>query len=186
MPAGFVPPPAATFTGYRPMQTEIAYVPDAILELQGIPNWGLIFGMTAPAAPLVAGRLSVAMQWTDLYAESEAWFNYVKSQEGLAWKDALEVTDTLKVPLQCATATNPALLKQYPALQRLLGAQKVVAKKAVTTKANKKAAAASTAAAASAQVALGGAAATAAAVPAGAQIASAPAATPVRVVTVSG
>jgi hypothetical protein len=182
VPSGFVPVPASSLAGYRPMQAELTNVPDAILELQSIPNWSLIFGMTAPAAPQAAERLSVAMQWTGLLVDSQDWFNYVKSQEGVAWKDALEVTDSLKAPFQLATAANPGLLKQYPALQRLLGAQKAVAKKAVATKKNNKAAdaAAATEAAATAAPAAAPVVVAAAAAPAAATT------TPARVVTVTG
>jgi len=175
-PSGFVPVPGADLKGYRPMQSELACVPDAVMELQSVPNWGLIFGITAPPAAQVAQRLSVASQWTGLLSDSQEWLAYVKSQEGMAWKDGLEVMETLKAPFQLATTANPAMLKQYPALQRLLGAQKVVAKKAVSTKKKNKATAAANAAAA--------ASATPATAPA---VTAAPdATTPARVVTVSG
>jgi hypothetical protein len=64
----------------------------------------------------------------------------------MAWKDALEVINNLKAPFQLAATANPSMATQYPALTRLLGAQKVVAKRAASTK--KKNAAAVTAAAA--------------------------------------
>jgi hypothetical protein len=66
----------------------------------------------------------------------------------MAWKDALELISKLKTPFQLATASNPALLNMYPALARMLGAAKVVAKRGVSTRAKKKkAGAASTSAA---------------------------------------
>src|ERR1700722_15245761 len=172
-PAGFVPVRAVDLKGYRPMQSELASVPDAVAELQSFPNWSLIFGITAPPSTQVGQRLQVAAQWTSLLAQSNSWTSYVKSMEGMAWKDALEVMDSLKVPFQLASAASPSMLSQYPALTRLLGAQKVVAKRAVSTK--KKNAAAASAATTTA--------ATAAAAPA---VATAAPETPPRVVTVQG
>ncbi len=171
-PSGFVPVRAIDLRGYRPMQSELASVPDAILELGQVPNWGPIFGITAPAATSVAQRLQVGAQWTALRAQSDSWSSYVNSQEGMAWKDALEVLNSLKPAFALATAASPSMLSAYPALTRLLGAQKVVAKRAVATR--KKNAAAASAAPAT----------TPAAAPAPA--ATDASATPARVVTVTG
>jgi len=136
-PVGFVPVSAIDLRGYRPMQSELASVPDSVAELNNFPNWSLVFGMTAPPAAQIAQRLQVAAQWTALLAQSNDWMTYVKSQEGMAWKDALESIEALKLPFQLATTANPSMLGQYPSLARLLGAQKVVAKRAVSTKAKK-------------------------------------------------
>jgi hypothetical protein len=120
------------------MQSELASVPDAILELEKFNNYTGLFGITAPPSSQVGQRLNVAAQWTSLLAESTAWYTYVKSQEGVAWKDALELVAKLKTPFQLATASNPALLSMYPALARMLGAAKVVGKRAASTRAKKK------------------------------------------------
>jgi hypothetical protein len=177
-PAGFVPVPAVDLKGYRPLQAELACVPDAVYELQSFPNWQQIFGITAPPSTQVAARLQVAAQWTSLLAQSNSWTSYVKSQEGMAWKDALLVIDSLKAPFQLASAASPSMSSQYPALNRLLGAQKVVAKRAVSTKKKNAAANAATAAAATATAAP-------AATPTVAAASDA-STTPARVVTVQG
>ena len=137
VPAGFVPVNPLDLRGFRPMQSELASVPDALLELSNFANYTGIFGITAPPANQVSQRLTVAAQWTSLFSASTDWYTYVKSQEGMAWKDALELVEKLKAPFQLATASNPALLSQYPALARMLGAQKVVAKRAVSTRVKK-------------------------------------------------
>jgi hypothetical protein len=172
-PSGFVPVPGIDLRGYRPMQAELASVPDAVLELGQVPNWGLIFGITAPAATSVAQRLQVAAQWTSLRAQSDAWSSYVNSQEGMAWKDALEVVNSLKPAFALATAASPAMLSQYPALTRLLGAQAVVAKRGAATKKRNAAAASAVPAAATTASSVGAPA-------------EAGTATPARVVTVTG
>ena len=47
-----------------------------------------------------------------------------------ARQDALELVEKLKTPFQLASASNPALLNQYPAIARMLVAKKVVAMRA--------------------------------------------------------
>lgn len=161
------------------MASEIAAVPDAIDELQAFADHGSVFGITAPPASQLAALLSVAAQWTSVLSDTTAWLTYVKSEEGMAWKDALLLVEKMKLAFQLASAANPALLTGYPALARLLGASQVVAKRAVATKKRAKAAAATAAASAGtadAQATQGAAA----------YGAAAPAATPTRVVTVTG
>jgi hypothetical protein len=132
------------------MASEIAAVPDAVAELQVFTDYMTVFGITAPDPGQLGQRLTIAAQWTTLLSQSSGWNTYVRSQEGMAWKDALLLMDKLKLPFQLASAANPALLSSYPALARLLGASTVVAKRAVATKKKnaKNAAAASAAAAA--------------------------------------
>ena len=134
-PAGYVPVTGADLRGYRPLQSELATVGDAVAEIQSVPSWTDIFGITAPPPGEIAPRLQVASDWTALLAASNAWTAYVKSQEGMAWKDALLSMESLKAPFQLASTASPALLKQYPALARLLGAKTVVAKRGATTRA---------------------------------------------------
>jgi hypothetical protein len=52
----------------------------------------------------------------------------------MAWKDALESIEALKPAFALASTANPSMLKQYPSLGRLLGAQKVVARRGVSTR----------------------------------------------------
>jgi len=134
VPAGFIPVNAIDLRGWHPMQSELATVPDSINEPKGFTNYAALFGITAPPVAQVIQLLRVAAQWTALYTQTAAWDTYVKSQYGMAWKDALEVVEKLKAPFQLAAASSPALLSQYPALARMLGAQKVVAKRAASTR----------------------------------------------------
>ncbi len=129
-----MPANPADFRGYRPMASEIAAVPDTIDELQGFADYGSVFGITAPPASELSAGLSVAAQWTSVLSETTAWLQYVKSEEGTAWKDAMLLVEKMKPAFQLASAANPALHTQYPALARLLGASQVAAKRAVATK----------------------------------------------------
>jgi hypothetical protein len=134
VPGGYVPTPGVDLQGYRPIASEVASVPDAVLELASFPNWGLIFGMTAPPASQVAQRLQVAAQWSAVLAATEAWFEYVKSQTGLAWKSGLEVMQDLKAPFQLAATQSPGMASAFPALDRLLSAQQTVAQRGAATR----------------------------------------------------
>lgn len=184
VPSGFVPVTGADLRGYHPLASQVAAVPDAVLELQSFGNYTALFGITAPPVDQLAQRLGVASQWTALLSQSSAWYKYVKSEEGMAWKDALELLDKLKVPFQLATAASPALLSQYPATARLLAASKVVGKRAASSRAKNKKKAAS--AQADASAAAGTAPAPQPAAGAG-NAAAAPAdAAPARIVTVQG
>ena len=72
--------------------------------------------------------------WSTLLSASTSWMDFVKAGEGMAWKDTLTLTDKLKAPFALATANDPSMLSKYPALARLLGAAKQIAKKAQATK----------------------------------------------------
>jgi len=174
VPSGFVPITGADLRGFHPQASQVAAVPDALAELQTFTNYTAMFGITAPDLAQLTQRLDVALQWTTLLSQSSAWTAYVKSQEGMAWKDALLLVESLETPFGLASQANPALLSQYPALARLLGARKVVAKRAASSRAKNKAVAAKAATAASASAA-----------PAPSPAAT-PAPVPPRVVTVQG
>ena len=117
-----------------------AAVPDAVTELQGFTGYSSVFGITAPDLTQLVQRLNVAYQWTMLLSQTAAWYKYAKSQQGMGWKDAVLLVDALKAPFDLAVTANPALLSQYPAIARLLGAKAVVAKRSASTRAkNKKA-----------------------------------------------
>ena len=66
-PAGFVPVAPLDLKGYRPMQSELAAMPDAVAELQTFPDWSSVFGITAPASGQLAQRLQVTAQWTSCW-----------------------------------------------------------------------------------------------------------------------
>lgn len=164
-------------------------MPDALAELQGFTNYGAVFGITAPDVAQLTQRVGIGYDWTMALSQTTAWYKYAKAQQGMAWKDAQLLLEALKAPFTLASTANPALLSQYPALARLLGAQKVVAKRAAATRVrNKKAAAkVATPAATSAQPAAAATTSPAAGEAAAAGATNGAAAAPAaRVVTVTG
>ena len=166
VPDGFVAINSADLKGYSPMQSEIAVVSDAVLELQGFANYALVFGMTAPDQGLLVKLLQIAAEWTAMLTASTDWLTYVKSGSGIAWKDALVQMEALKAPFQLAVNRTPTLMSQYPSLNRLLGAQTVVAKRAASSRAKNAKADAATKAAATTSAATATPAVTASATPA--------------------
>jgi hypothetical protein len=138
VPAGFVPANPADFKGFRALASQVAAVPDAVAELQGFTAYSSVFGITAPDVTQLTQRLNVAFQWTMLLSQTAAWYKYAKSQQAMAWKDAITLVLGLKPAFDLAATANPALLSQYPAIARLLGAQAVVAKRAASARAKNK------------------------------------------------
>jgi hypothetical protein len=64
---------------------------------------------------------SLELRASAMLADSTAWFGYVKSQEGMAWKYTLILVDKLKAPFALASQHDPSLVSRYPALARRRG-----------------------------------------------------------------
>jgi hypothetical protein len=134
VPAGFVPSNPKDYRGFRPKSSELAVVPDVVIELESFSDYVAVFGKTAPPEANIAQALDASLSWTAMLADSTEWFGYVKSQEGMAWKDTLTLVDKLKGPFALASQHDPSLVSRYPALARLLGAATVIAKRALATR----------------------------------------------------
>jgi hypothetical protein len=137
-----VPANSKDYCGYRPKSSELAAAPDAIVELRSFTNYSVVFGSTAPSVDDLAQALDASLQWASMLADTSDWTAFVKSQEGMAWMATLLLVDKLKAPFSLASTNDPSLAARYPALARLLGAAKVIAKRGAATKARVKAAAA--------------------------------------------
>jgi hypothetical protein len=59
---------------------------------------------------------SVAAQSTSTRTSTSSWSSHVDSQEGMAWKDALEVIESLKPAYALAVTASPSMMSAYPAL----------------------------------------------------------------------
>ena len=91
------------------------------------------------------------MAWRPLRQPAEAWDAYVKSQYGMAWKNALTLLDQVKPLFLMAVAKDSRLASKYQGLAEMFDAPKEVAKLAnATKKKNAKTRAAATAAQAAA------------------------------------
>ena len=107
-PAGFIPPSAADYRGFRPKRAELAVVPDAVMELKAFSNYAAVFGMTAPPVDHVASALDGASKWSTLLAASTEWMNFVKAGEGMAWKDTLTRNTRCAFAGVARTSAHPA------------------------------------------------------------------------------
>lgn len=165
------------YQGYHPTSEELGAAPGAIADLGRFTGYSATLGPLAPAASTVVSALALAVAWRKARGPAEAWDEYVRTEDGLAWKGALMLLDRVKPYFLAAVQRNSELAQQYPGLARMFEAPREVAKQALATK--KKNAAAVAASAASA---------TATAAPAVTAVAAAPDAstTPARVVTVQG
>ena len=134
VPAGFVRSNPKDYRGFRPKDSELAVIPDVIVELAQFDDYESVFGRTAPAVLSVIQALEAASQWTALLSGASDWDAYVRSQEGMAWKDTLTLVDKLKGPFELASAHDPSIAARYPALARLVAAAKVIAKRGVATR----------------------------------------------------
>lgn len=140
IPEDFVPVPAADLRGYRPMHSEIAAASDAAAEIPRVQEWGATFGLGAPAPDLLATRLELAARWSAFRAQLMAFVVYVKSREGVAWKDAFDVIEGMKLPFALAAKADPARLGSFRGLARLLSAQAQVSQRGAASRARRLAA----------------------------------------------
>ena len=65
---------------------------------------------------------------------SAAWDEYVRAQDGMAWKDALTLVDQLKPLFRIAAARSTNVARDYPGIAELCDAANVVAKRSLATR----------------------------------------------------
>lgn len=141
-PADYDPTVTVKYGASQPRQGELASIAGAAKEVGAFPDWVAVFGKTAPPADHVVQAFDSVAQWSALFVATTAWFDYVRNGRAAAWEDARGLVEGLKAPFELASAADPTLTTTYPAVTRLLGVAKAIAKKGVATrKANAKAAA---------------------------------------------
>lgn len=153
-PAGYVPTKAGR--GFRPQRAQVAIAPKAAGEIRSSTRYTEQFGTAAPDPVSVADALTNASAWSAKLQNAAAWYQYVKQQEGLAWKHALTLTDPLRVPFEFHLSRDATVGQELPSVAKFFAAAKDTAKKGVATKKRKaaeKAAASKAAATPSAVVA---------------------------------
>jgi hypothetical protein len=134
VPAGFVKPATSTLVGSRPSERQVAAAPLAVIDLQSFSNYATLLGQAAPPVGDLIVGLNVALAWHLLRQPSEAWDEYVRCEDGLAWKWILAQLDVLRPIFLNAIAQNPSLASKYQGLAKLLDARNVSARQAVVTR----------------------------------------------------
>lgn len=134
-PGGFKAPVMHDFMGFHPSTRQLTAATTAIADLLGIGDLAALVGPLAPPAGAVAAALRLGMEWRQVRDETNAWDAYVRAQDAMAWKAALQLVDELKPLFLLAVSKDPSLASQYAGLTELFGAPKVAATKAAATKA---------------------------------------------------
>jgi hypothetical protein len=133
-PAGFVLLNSRTYRGYHPTAGELAAASTASYDLKMNPDLAAMLGPTVPSAALIAGALDLALQWRAAREASEAWDEYVRQQDGLAWMQALKLVEQVKPLLRIALAQRPALAGKYRGLAEMCEVADSVASKSLATR----------------------------------------------------
>jgi hypothetical protein len=138
-PAGFVPPDPRSLLGSHPRQLEVATASDVVEELEAFTDYDAVFGATVPPVERIAELLEFARRWRVERDAAAAWNVYVRAQDALAWKAALDLLDELKPAYKLAVGRKPALAAKYPKLTTFFEAHRQIAQRATATKTKKKA-----------------------------------------------
>ncbi len=162
-PAGYVSTKIGR--GNRPQRAQVAVASKMATELQAYGSYAQEFGSAAPDPSTLADALVTAANWSGALQNATAWYQYVKQQEYLAWKHALGLTDSLRVPFEFQMSRDASVGETLPSTAKFFAARIEAGAKAAATR---KKAAAEKAAANAKAVAAGGAAPVVTAVPAAA------------------
>jgi len=151
IPPGAVQQDLLAFRGNHPRMSEVAAVPDVVLEVSTSTTYASIFGPSMPAAGPFVVMLQNAAGWTSQRVALEAYLGYAKGQEGLAWKAVRPNLDLARAVYEVAVTKNPTEVPvMFPALTRLFDVNVSLGKKANATRKRNKATKAAKGAAASA------------------------------------
>lgn len=140
VPTTVAPSPPTTYVatklgrGFRPQRAQIAIAPKMASELRASATYAEQFGAGAPAAASVADALVNAGGWSGTRQNAQAWYNYARQQENLAWKHAFGLTDTLRVPFEFGEARDATIGEALPSTAKFFGATKESGKKAAATR----------------------------------------------------
>ncbi len=153
-PAGYVSTKVGR--GNRPQRAQVAVASKMATELRAYGSYAQEFGSAAPDPSTLADALETAANWSGSLQNAAAWYQYVKQQEYLAWKHALGLTDSLRVPFEFQMSRDASVGESLPSTAKFFAARMETGAKAAATR--KKAAAEKAAANAKVAAAGGGAA----------------------------
>jgi len=93
---------------------------------------------SASRSPLRSASPSSSTWHASGACTAAAWNTYVRAQDALAWKQALDLLDELKPAYKLAVGQKPALATTYPRLATFFDTHKNIAERASVTKKTKK------------------------------------------------
>jgi len=126
-PYGFLVPDMTGFRGWYPSRAELLAVQGAIDDLTSFADYSTVLGSSAPAPGGIVDALDDGLCWRTLRERTEAWDAYVRTRDGMAWRQAFTLLDDLKPLFTLAVAKKPDLAKRYPSLHALFSAPTVAA-----------------------------------------------------------
>jgi hypothetical protein len=154
VPGDFSPVAMSSFRGHYPNKLELSAMPKAMGDLGRFVNYAALLGGAAPAASAVVATVDRALDWREIRDSMEAFSAYVKAEDGIAWKSAMNMLDEVRPLFAFAASKDPSLITAYPWLAQLLAASKAPALKAVASRMKKAKSDAATAAATATAVAV--------------------------------
>jgi len=137
VPATFTPGPKGRLRGFFPNSIELGGMRQLVLDLNAFTGYAALMGSAVEPASSIASTVTRALAWRAVRNESEAWTDYVKVEDALAWQSAMKFLTELRPSFLLAVSKTPSLATQYPGLTAVFGAGKQIAKKAAATLAKK-------------------------------------------------
>jgi hypothetical protein len=108
-----------------------------LADLSNFTDYATVLGSAAPDPTTLMSDLTVGLAWRSTRNASEAWTEYVKVADAMAWQAVTPALDALKPAFALALAKDPTLASKYRGLAALFSARKATAQAAVTTKQKK-------------------------------------------------
>jgi hypothetical protein len=137
VPGGFEKSSMRPYHGSYPRTAELAAMPMVLADLSNFTDYATVLGSAAPDPTTLMSDLTVGLAWRSTRNASEAWTEYVKVADAMAWQAVTPALDALKPAFALALAKDPTLASKYRGLAALFSARKATAQAAVTTKQKK-------------------------------------------------
>lgn len=132
--ADYAPATPGEFKNVVPRQSELAAMPQAIIDLNNFSDFAQVFGSTAPSHAEVTECFNLGRDWSTMRQSTSKWDGYCVLQEGYSWQTIRALIARLGPAFQLALMANPALATKYRGLTTLLGAKKTIAQKGASTR----------------------------------------------------
>jgi hypothetical protein len=139
-PTGFVPDNTMDFRGVLPRTSELVAMPMAVADLVKFTDYLQVMGSRVPPLAQMQEAFTVTNQWSSARTAADAWDQYARAQEGVAWSRLRPLMASIAPAFAVAVSADPAFAAKYPGLTTLLCAKMIIAHKGASTKkANKQA-----------------------------------------------
>jgi hypothetical protein len=139
-PKDFTPSTTKSRVRVQPAEDLVTAAPAAAKELASSTTYATDFTAKAPDPQTLATNLAFSAAWSAEYAKAEAWFEYVKEQTRIAWRQTNPQLDKLGGAFKYVRGEDTTITTQYPSTAKLYDVRREPAVKGAAVKASKKAA----------------------------------------------